>query len=237
MKRLIINDLGPIKEAIVNLGRFNIIIGKQSSGKSTVLKTACYCAWVEKYIELAQSADYYEVNESAFIDELVSYHKFDGYIKEQTYIEYESDYVHFSYDNQGMKFHFEWKKRRMDYCRPKISYIPSERNIVSFIPDWKSQVSAYDCVLDFMKDWDVARKYIHKTSDILNLGLKYLFDEYAHEDKVLLITGKPIALTNSSSGVQSMIPLYVSVDYITRGIYKAEIELSKKGQKGKGKSI
>lgn len=228
MKRLIINDLGPIKEAIVNLGRFNIIIGKQSSGKSTVLKTACYCAWVEKYIELAQSADYYEVNESAFIDELVSYHKFDGYIKEQTYIEYESDYVHFSYDNQGMKFHFEWKKRRMDYCRPKISYIPSERNIVSFIPDWKSQVSAYDCVLDFMKDWDVARKYIHKTSDILNLGLKYLFDEYAHEDKVLLITGKPIALTNSSSGVQSMIPLYVSVDYITRGIYKAEIELSKK---------
>ena len=172
--------------------------------------------------------NYYEVNESAFIDELVAYHKFDGYIKERTYIEYESDYMHFSYNHRNMKFKFDWKKKRMEYCRPKISYIPSERNIVSFIPDWKSQVSAYDCVLDFMKDWDVARKYIHKTSAILNLGLQYQFDEYTHEDKILLASGNPIALTNSSSGVQSIIPLYVCVDYITRGVYISEIESAKK---------
>lgn len=228
MKRLLIRDLGPLKEATVNLGRFNIIIGKQSSGKSTVLKTACYCAWVEKYIELAQSADYYITNETAFIDELVAYHKFEGYVKEQTIVEYESDFMRFSYNHKEMKFRFKWKKKRMDYTRPKILYIPSERNIVSFIPDWKSQVSAYDCVLDFMRDWDVARKFIHQTSDILNLGVQYQFDELEKEDKVLLTSGEPIALTNSSSGVQSLVPLFVCVDYITQGIYKAEIELSKK---------
>ena len=59
MRCLIIKELGPIKEATINLGRFNLIIGRQSSGKSTVIKTACYCAWVEKYIEMNQSADYY----------------------------------------------------------------------------------------------------------------------------------------------------------------------------------
>lgn len=228
MRRLIIKELGPLKEATVSLGRFNLIIGKQSSGKSTVIKTACYCAWVEKYIELNQSADYYLDNETAFVDELVSYHKFDGYIKENTYIEYETDYMHFLYVHRERRFHFEWKKNRMNYSRPKISYIPSERNIVSFIPDWKSQVSTYNCVLDFMRDWDIARKYIHKSSDILNLGMQYQFDESNKEDKVLLPNGKPIALTNSSSGVQSLVPLFVSVDYITRGIYKAEIEISKK---------
>ena len=67
MRRLVIEELGPLKEATVSLGRFNIIIGRQSSGKSTVLKTACYCAWVEKYIELAQSADYYITNDSNLI--------------------------------------------------------------------------------------------------------------------------------------------------------------------------
>lgn len=228
MRCLIIKDLGPLKEATVNLGRFNLVIGRQSSGKSTVIKTACYCAWVEKYIEMNQSADYYLDNNTAFVDELVLYHKFDGYIKEKTYIEYETDYVHFFYMHEEKKFYFEWKKNRMNYSRPKISYIPSERNIVSFIPDWKSQVSTYDCVLDFMRDWDIARKYIQKSSDILNLGMRYQFDESEKEDKILLPNGKPIALTNSSSGVQSLIPLFVSVDYITNGIYNAEIELSRK---------
>ena len=103
MRRLIIKELGPLKEATVSLGRFNLIIGKQSSGKSTVIKTACYCAWVEKYIELNQSADYYLDNKTAFVDELVSYHKFDGYIKENTYIEYETDYMHFLYVHRIMK--------------------------------------------------------------------------------------------------------------------------------------
>ena len=228
MKRLIIRDLGPLKEAIVNLGRFNVIIGKQSSGKSSVLKTACYCAWVEKYIELAQSPDNFYDNKTAFIDGLVSYHKFEGYIKPSTYIEYETDHMWFAYNNAAKDFEFAWKTRRMEYKRPKISYIPSERNIVSLIPEWKSQVSSYDCILDYMRDWDTARKYIRRTKDILNLGVQYQFDEFAKEDRVLLPTGKPIALTNSSSGVQSVVPLFVCVDYITNGIYDVEVDAAKK---------
>lgn len=225
MKRLIIKDLGPLKEAKVNLGRFNVIIGKQSSGKSTVLRTACYCAWVEKYIELAQSADNFYDNQSAFIDGLVSYHKFSGYIKPSTYIEYETDYMWFAYDNTKKFFDFAWKAKRMDYKRPKISYIPSERNIVSLIPDWKTQVSSYDCLLDYMKDWDIARRYVRKTNDILNLGVRYQFNEFAKEEDIILLpSGQPLALNNSSSGVQSVIPLFVSVDYITRGIYEVEVD-------------
>ena len=54
MKHLIIRNLGPVSEADLNLGQVNVIIGMQSSGKSCVLKTACYCAWVEKRIQLAQ---------------------------------------------------------------------------------------------------------------------------------------------------------------------------------------
>ena len=227
MRKLIVRNFGPLKEVKADLGRFNLIIGKQSSGKSSVLKIACYCAWVEKSIQLAQSPEYF-MSGNTFINDMILYHKFHGYMKPMTYIEYVTDYMSFSYDNQKQIFEFKWKKNRMKYMRPKISYIPSERNIVSFIPDWKYQVSAYDCVLDFMRDWDMARKYIGKTSNILNLGMRYQFEEITKEDNVYLLNGKSIALTNSSSGVQSIVPLYVCLEYITRYIYNAEIEAAKK---------
>ena len=54
MKHIKIRCLGPIKEADIELKRINVPIGPQSSGKSCVLKTACYCTWVEKRIELTQ---------------------------------------------------------------------------------------------------------------------------------------------------------------------------------------
>ncbi len=40
MKHLLIHNLGPLKEADIELKRINVIIGSQSSGKSCVLKTA-----------------------------------------------------------------------------------------------------------------------------------------------------------------------------------------------------
>lgn len=67
MKRLHIKNFGPVKEANLTLGRVNIITGLQSSGKSCVLKTACYCSWVEKRLELSQKVNGFG-DGSAFID-------------------------------------------------------------------------------------------------------------------------------------------------------------------------
>ena len=56
MKRIVIRDFGPIKEADVLLKDINVVIGEQSIGKSCVLKVACFCTWVEKRIEIEQNA-------------------------------------------------------------------------------------------------------------------------------------------------------------------------------------
>ena len=42
MKRLLIKNFGPIKEANLAFGRMNNITGTHISGKSCVLKTSCY---------------------------------------------------------------------------------------------------------------------------------------------------------------------------------------------------
>lgn len=223
MKHLLIKNLGPLKEANVDLGRMNLIIGKQSSGKSCVLRVACFCSWVEKKIEMDQSASYFQRG-STFKDILVAYHKMEGYFKKNTYIEYETKQMKFSYDNSSNLFTFGWKGGKLDYKRPKISYIPSERNVVSFIPEWSYRVPAYDCILDFMKDWDVARRYVKRTTNILNLGMRYQYNEATGEDKMYLLNGKDLLLSNSSSGVQSLVPLFVCLDYLTKGVYVVEAE-------------
>lgn len=56
MRRLKIKNLGALKDADIEFGQVNVIIGPQSLGKSTVLKVASYCTWVEKRIELTQNS-------------------------------------------------------------------------------------------------------------------------------------------------------------------------------------
>ena len=217
MKHLRIENFGPLKLADVEIGRFNLIIGFQSSGKSCILKTACFCSWVEKRIMLSQSANDFSKGYS-FKKQIEKYYKFDGFFKPNTKIEYESDFMKFSFDNAEPKFSFEWKENKQNYKRKKISYIPAERNIVAAFPNWRTQAFADDNILDFMNDWYNARKFVKEVPDILNLDLTYTYKEYSDIDSLKLKDGQELTLANSSSGIQSLIPMYVYIYFLSKGI-------------------
>ena len=215
MKKITVRNLGPVREAAIDMGRLNIIIGPQSSGKSCILKTASFCTWAEKQIELEQSTRRFDKGDS-FITEMEAYHKLKGYIKDDTYIEYESDYMKFSYDNIRKLFIHEWKER-WSYKRPKVSYIPSERNLVAAIPNWLEVTLDNNNIRGFMSDWENARKDYQEGIDILNLDISYSYRKQSLEDKIF-IKGKetPLSFTNTSSGLQSLVPLYVYIDFISK---------------------
>ena len=107
MKHLIIRHFGPIEEADIRLSRVNLIIGPQSSGKSTILKVACYCDWLEKQIEITQNPDKYCDAES-FLFSLINFHKLSGYMRNNTYIAYENDAVQIEYSAENNKCSFKW---------------------------------------------------------------------------------------------------------------------------------
>lgn len=218
MKRLLIKNFGPIKDANLTLGQVNIITGMQSSGKSCVLKTACYCSWVEKRLELTQKVNGFD-NGSTFIDIMADYYKMTGYVKDNTYIEYETRHLKFSYDHSSMTFEMKWKSKRWDYKRAKVSYIPADRNLVAAIPGWSS-LSMDGNMIDFMSDWNKARRFVKKEENILDLGMSYSYDSASNSDKIQLDNGKPLMLRESSSGVQSLLPMYVHLDYLVDGQYK-----------------
>lgn len=218
MKHLIVRNIGPLREVDINIESINLIIGLQSSGKSCVLKTACYCAWVEKRIELAQTAKEYE-NGTKFIDDLLSYYKMQSYLSENSYIEYVTPYLQFSYDHKNKKFSFKWKSQRWKYKRSKVSYIPSDRNLVAAIPAWSKLSLDYDNLLDFMGDWDIARKQTQAKENILDLGMGYFYDAKTNSDQIRLKNGHIIRLTESSSGVQSLVPLIIHLEYLNHDLY------------------
>lgn len=213
MRKVIIKNIGPLETVEIELAKVNVIIGPQSSGKSCVLKIACFCSWVEKKIELAQSVGDF-AKDGYFIQELTRFHKLYGYFKKDSYIGYESDYMKFSYDASIVNFDFEWKKNRWDFFRPKVSYIPAERNMVAAIPNWFDVKLYDDNIQSFMADWDRARRACTDFVDILNLGVSYRYDEQTKKDIVKVDDESILELTNTSSGLQSLIPLFVHLSYI-----------------------
>lgn len=218
MKRIIIQDFGPIAHADIMLRNVNVIIGEQSIGKSCVLKVACFCTWVEKRIEIEQDAKRFE-KDGAFIDELVNFHRLNGYIHKNTHIGYESDFMRFSFDNER-GFYFEWKSSRWEYKRPKVSYIPAERNLVAVIPNWFEVKSVAENIQDFMADWSDARKSLGNDTEILNLKVAYHYDERSDTDYVKINDEHYLPFSNVSSGLQSLIPLYVHLVNINSKRYK-----------------
>jgi len=216
MKHLTIRQFGPIQEADVELGQVNVIIGPQSSGKSTILKTACYCTWVEKQLELTQTANRFIG--TAFIELMTRYYNIVNYVNDNTFIEYETDYLKFCYEHSKKQFNFLWKPSRWDFKRPKVSYIPADRNLVAAIPGWTT-LSLDGNMIDFLGDWDKARRYLKKEENILNLGMSYVYDSMSNSDKIRLGNQASLMLSEGSSGIQSLLPLYVHMDYLTNGQY------------------
>jgi predicted ATPase len=222
MKHLIIDEIGPLKHVDIELGKVNVIIGPQSSGKSCVLKIASYCTWVEKRIELAQSAEAFS-NDRQFLMRLVKYHKLQQYVRPNTRIEYESDFMHFAYSNEDESFKFEWKEGRWDYVRNKVAYIPAERNMVAAIPNWFDIKLDENNIRGFMSDWETSRKVTTNDLQVLNLDARYRYDTKTGKDVITVDGGLELDFTNTSSGLQSLIPLFVYLNYLSYTQYKQEL--------------
>lgn len=149
MQRLIIHNVGPVKEADIRLKKVNVFIGPQSSGKSTIAKIISFCAWLEKNKHEMVSPSIFA---EPVIDKLISYHRLEGYFSEDSRIFYQGDNIAFAYNWKGtypVEFqedhyngsHLTEKEvfffRTDRLSNPKVMYIPSERNFVSVVPNLK----------------------------------------------------------------------------------------------------
>lgn len=214
MRRLIIRNVGPVKSVDIQLNKVNVFIGPQSSGKSTIAKVLSTCSWVEK--EVATTLDEGIVTDAdAFIALMAEFHKMTNYFDESSEILFETEAVRISL--KGKKFSLNLKDQEA-YHREKICYIPSERNSVT-LPELQGFEFGQTNLRSFLFDWFNAREFYNENNktDILNLGVRYYYDpnELRLKDRIEHINGKTyeIPLGSASSGLQSVVPLQIMMQY------------------------
>lgn len=217
MRQLTITNVGPITQtAHIEYERFCILIGPQSNGKSTIAKVLSTCLWLEK--EACTTLSTEVVKDGAGFKSLIEdFHRMHNYIHpESSYIEYQSPFVAIIYDKGQFTMSF---KDKLAYQRLKISYMPSDRNIVTMKDIEKRDMEPTN-FRSFLFDWlDTNRNFDfqHKAS-ILNLDVKYYFDDQAKERRDMLThengVSYNIPLYDASSGMQSLVPMTVLMHYL-----------------------
>ena len=218
MAHIIIKNVGPINEVEFDLNKINVIIGPQSSGKSTIDKIACYCSWVEKRASQDQSFDFF-LRDDNFIKELVRFHKIEGYLKPDSYISYKSKVIAIEYTHNTKQLSMDWVDQYA-FINSKIAYIPAERNLVAAIPNWFDVKLLDNNTLNYMKDWGESRQVHTKDAPLQISGIKAAYYYEGGNDYVKTDNNGVLLLTNTSSGYQSIIPLNVLLHYLTRWIYE-----------------
>jgi len=222
MKRLVIKNVGPIRQVDIKLSRFNFFIGPQSSGKSTVAKILSSCMWLEKEV-LTTLNDKVIADGAAFVRLVEGFHKIEGYFGDGSFVQYDTDFISILCNNKDIKI---TRKENEDYHREKICYIPSERNIAA-LPELQGFEFGHTNLRSFLFDWFNAREFFvagNKT-DVLNLGMKYFYDseQPRQKDRIEQVNGRTyqIALSSASSGLQSLTPLLVMLQYYTDEYFRS----------------
>lgn len=211
-----------------------MFIGPQSSGKSTVAKIISFCSWLEKNKHELEGASIFT---HSLIDKMIGYHRMEGYITNDSSIFYQGDNIAFAYNFSSfdsISIPFEnyieihpsqnesiyLNKDRLS--NPKVMYIPAERNFVSVVPNLQKYDDSKDSLQSFVVDWFEAKRSFGKDNalDLIDLGMKYYSE--SDDDYIQIESGKPIRLRNASSGLQSVTPLLVVADYMTKGMYEKE---------------
>lgn len=220
MNRLEIRNIGPITYIDIPINRVNVIIGKQSSGKSTIAKVLSFCLWLEKDIVAHQNKDY--IDSELLRKELLNYHKMSNYFNEGAYIHYEGNYISFKYHDLE-HFNITLKEGFNNAKNGKVAYIPSERNLV-VLNNISSLSMDKSYVRDFLFNWLTAHSKYTKNDamPIVDLNVRYYYDEESKSDKIILPNEKELEIDEASSGIQSVIPLYIYMNYVTKWIFENE---------------
>jgi len=219
MIRIKIKNFGPIKNGYLEndgwleVNKVNVFIGNQGSGKSTIAKLISSFLWLEKAlirgdIKMPISHQYF--------DELISFHRLENYIKQNTEIEFEGNTFRLVFHKDSTYKNLEIKKlNNKTIKQPKIMYVPAERNFLSSISNI-NKVS--DLIVGSLKNYSVEFRNAQLTQkgkpiDLPINNTKVFYDS-KDDENYLIFDNKRLKLSEASSGFHSIVPLHWVTKYL-----------------------
>lgn len=222
MAKLKIRNFGPIQkgfsenDGFLEISPVTVICGNQATGKSTIAKLYSIFSWLEK---ANVKSGLGMTNENT--DDLVSLckpHRIDEYFNDKTEIHYIGTTCEFIYKN-GKFCSKDLDNKLTQYKRPKIMYVPAERNLLTSIEDAENIKNLPSMLSILMDEYEKAKK-ASKTGefDLPISNVKLIYDKNSLTMKVITENNRSISIYSASSGIQSVTPLSIVSKYITEEV-------------------
>jgi predicted ATPase len=209
---LTIKNFGPIKEMSFEFTEINILIGEQSTGKSTVAKLLSAINSMASGdssnlggIGLNRKESYGKIEH---FNSHIKVYSIENYFKKNTFIQYKSKNFEFSYEEESCYLNL-FNSNTIDslFDKLNVTYIPADRAAVNLftneilftLNEIKSDLPGY--FIRFARLYNRLKKSKDSYSFLETIGVKY---KYADEkDKITLKNGNEIDIKEVSSAIQT----------------------------------
>ncbi|WP_017294287.1 AAA family ATPase [Geminocystis herdmanii] len=217
MNQIKVKNFGPIKSGFsenngfINIRKITIFIGNQGTGKSSIAKLISTLSWLEKTLYIGNLDEKNVTTYKRFINLYCGYHNLKNYFSSDTEIEYKGNAYNFSF--QGGNLNIEKQESLTNnyrkYVVPKILYIPAERNFFSVVRKPEKLKGLSRSLSDFWEELERSKQELSEEDLILPVGnVKFKFDENTQQSYIIGNDYK-LNLSESSSGFQSFVPLFL----------------------------
>jgi predicted ATPase len=215
---ILIRNFGPIKEIeIDNIRPFTVFIGESGSGKSTIMKVLVLFRWLYKMLNIRSYLKYANISQAPFKFDFKSNLNYNGVFD---YIRHDSEII---YQKGSTKLHYTSVLRTSklvaenELSLEKMSFISDKRNLIpDIIAGNKVEMSFF--LNETYQDFKEAAGPI-KELPIDYLNVKYLSEKTTFGVKYYVVgtdEGYKIKLEDASSGMQTVIPLSLIVEYFSK---------------------
>jgi len=217
-EKLIIKNFGPIKNVELDLGRFNVLIGDQGTGKSTVAKLliAIQNTVFRELFNLPENLLQNEKTQLFF--EHSKTLAIQNYFYSNSEIYYWNDRYSFEYKNNNVYIKELIELSLAEKISYDFTYIPAERVLVITLADslyalMETGTSLPKLFLRFGDKFVKARKEQSVFDFRSIIGVKYSHKD--NKDIIILPFDKEISIIDSSTGIQGNISLLTVFDSVT----------------------
>lgn len=222
MSKIKIRNFGPIKEGFkdndgwLDIKKVTLFVGNQGSGKSTVTKLISILSWIEKVLVRGDYNTKWFERKNRFRNQYLAYHRIENYLKKDgntdiTEIEYQGDAFHIKYVDGALII---TENQITGYLLPQIMYVPAERNFIANVKTPKALKLTSDSLIEFVTEFDNAKNELKGPISLPINGVEIEYDKL-NDTVNIRGTDYKLKLTESSSGFQSIVPLFLVSWYLS----------------------
>lgn len=237
MSQIKVKNFGPIKEGFlendgfIDIRKVTVFIGNQATGKSSIAKLISTLSWLEKSLYRGDFKESEVIRYNRFVKKHCAYQGLKNYFLPETEIEFRGKVFSFHFYEGKLEIH---KTGTNDYLLPKIMYVPAERNFLSVVSQPEKLKGLPLPLYTFLEEYE---KALQDTQGQIVLPVNEMKFEFQKQNKIAYIVGNDykIRLSEASSGLQSLLPLFLVSQYLVNSLNKkrdhSKKEISREEQK------